>query len=760
MRRRDDDHLSLVAGITARQRKALVARELDTVERLAAAPIPFDPPLDGTSAASVERVREQARIQVEGRGAAEADPRAAPAEAGRADRARARARHPARARSPATCSSTSRATRTRSTTASTTSSASSTSHGEFTRDLVVRPRRAGRRHAGRREARVRAAHGLPHRAARALSASMHVYHYASYEPTALKRLMGRHGTREERGRSAPPRRRPRRPVPRRAPGPSRIGRELLASSASSRSTTSSAGGPARRRLEHRRVRGVAPARRRRSAALRHPRLDRDLQPRRRAEHAAPPRLARAASGSRSREQPARTSRGRRPARRTRRSSCARPMRASRRSPTQLTDGVPDDRDGAQRRPACARGCSPSSSPGIAARRRSRSGTSSIGMGMDVAELTADKEALGPLEVVGPIGEPWKPTPRAKFCRQTLALSLRAAGLRHRPAIGSLRPRKLPRQQPGREDGARGRCAPSTWSSTRRVDRRPRPGPAGRRARRTPRRSSRSNIYGDKEQRAALLRARRVGRRRTGSTPPGRGAPRATCSSRVRRRSARPPGEPLRGADESELDAACRSSRRSTQARSPSRARPGSGKTYTGARMIVRLLARRQAGRHQRQQPQGHRQLPARGPRGRGRGRRRAAASRRSPRTTDAVDDDRVSRSRRRTTSVQDGLSTGDVQRGRGNGLAVGARARATGCVDVLFVDEAGQMSLANVLRHVRARRARSSCSAIRSSSTSRSRARIRPAPTGRPWRTCSATTTRCRSTSASSSSTPGGSIPT
>ena len=26
---------------------------------------------------------------------------------------------------------------------------------------------------------------------------MHVYHYASYEPTALKRLMGRHGTREE-----------------------------------------------------------------------------------------------------------------------------------------------------------------------------------------------------------------------------------------------------------------------------------------------------------------------------------------------------------------------------------------------------------------------------------------------------------------------------------------------------------------------------------------------------------------------------------
>ena len=67
-RRRSDDHLSLVAGITARQRKALVARDFTTVTRLAAAPIPFDPPLDGASATAAERVREQARIQVEGRG--------------------------------------------------------------------------------------------------------------------------------------------------------------------------------------------------------------------------------------------------------------------------------------------------------------------------------------------------------------------------------------------------------------------------------------------------------------------------------------------------------------------------------------------------------------------------------------------------------------------------------------------------------------------------------------------------------------------
>jgi len=67
-RRRDDDHLSLVAGISGRQRKALVTREINTVVRLAAAPLPFDPPLDGAGAASIERVREQARIQVTGRG--------------------------------------------------------------------------------------------------------------------------------------------------------------------------------------------------------------------------------------------------------------------------------------------------------------------------------------------------------------------------------------------------------------------------------------------------------------------------------------------------------------------------------------------------------------------------------------------------------------------------------------------------------------------------------------------------------------------
>src|SRR5918992_4292240 len=67
-RRRADDHLSLVAGITARQRRALRARGIETLTALAVSPNHSEPPLDGASAAAAERVREQARIQLDGRG--------------------------------------------------------------------------------------------------------------------------------------------------------------------------------------------------------------------------------------------------------------------------------------------------------------------------------------------------------------------------------------------------------------------------------------------------------------------------------------------------------------------------------------------------------------------------------------------------------------------------------------------------------------------------------------------------------------------
>jgi predicted RecB family nuclease len=65
VRRRDDD-LSLVAGASSRQRAALKARGVRTRRGLAATALPMEPPLEGVGAEALERVHEQARIQVEG----------------------------------------------------------------------------------------------------------------------------------------------------------------------------------------------------------------------------------------------------------------------------------------------------------------------------------------------------------------------------------------------------------------------------------------------------------------------------------------------------------------------------------------------------------------------------------------------------------------------------------------------------------------------------------------------------------------------
>jgi predicted RecB family nuclease len=66
VRRRREDDLSLVAGITARQRRSLRARDVPTRTALAELALPLQPPLDGTSPEALRRVREQARIQVQG----------------------------------------------------------------------------------------------------------------------------------------------------------------------------------------------------------------------------------------------------------------------------------------------------------------------------------------------------------------------------------------------------------------------------------------------------------------------------------------------------------------------------------------------------------------------------------------------------------------------------------------------------------------------------------------------------------------------
>jgi len=65
-RRRADDDLSRVAGITSRQRGALKARDVPTRRGLAGLVLPLVPPLEEVRPESLERVRRQARLQVEG----------------------------------------------------------------------------------------------------------------------------------------------------------------------------------------------------------------------------------------------------------------------------------------------------------------------------------------------------------------------------------------------------------------------------------------------------------------------------------------------------------------------------------------------------------------------------------------------------------------------------------------------------------------------------------------------------------------------
>ena len=174
--------------------------------------------------------------------------------------------------------------------------------------------------------------------------------------------------------------------------------------------------------------------------------------------------------------------------------------------------------------------------------------------------------------------------------------------------------------------------------------------------------------------------------------------------------------------------------------------PGSGKTYTGARMICTLLGGRASGSASRR--------PA----------TRSSATCCTA-VLDAADDRRASTSgRSRSGDADAGRSTirassarKDAERRRERGSTAGVRTssaarpgsgrrrRWPSAVDVLFVDEAGQISLANVVAIAGATTA-SSCSAIRSSSTSRCRARTRRAPTVGPRPPPRRRTRRCRPT--------------
>ena len=692
-RRRDDDHLSLVAGITSRQRASLGTREIDTVERLAAAPLPFDPPLDGSSATSIERVREQARIQVEGRATA---PRLiyellVPREGEPIEPERGLATLP------------------------------EPDPGDLFLDLEGDPYAlddgvdylfgvldveglftpiwsfdpaapAEVTLAGEKAGFERLMDLLTERLDR--FPEMHVYHYAPYEPTALKRLMGRHATREDE-------------VDRLLRGGVlvdlfRAVRQSMRASVESYSI---------KRIEplYDFVRDVPlkdagssivafeqwlelgegdrPA----SAILddiaaynrddvRSTLVLRDWLETLRAELATATGQLVPRPAPVSPEAPVATA-----------ASDARVQEVA----ETLTTGVPDDpaarSEGQQAAWLLAQLLSWHRREGKVAFWEFFNR-----MGMDDAELTADKGALGPLEVEGPIGEPWKPTPKSKL-RQTW---------RYRFApqdydIGSrseLYDPSLHQAQPEAKWSAwrvRARLleindAHGTLDLTWPPDAEP-PHPDAL----VP-----LDIFNDKEQRAALLA---LGEWVAPNGVDADGPWRAGRDLLLRRapRCGQGDGSPLRIGDESGLDAACRlvvGLRESTLAiQGP----PGSGKTYTGARMVVRLL---HEGKRVGISAMSHKVitnflnevLHAAD------GIVEVSAAQKVSEGTARAAHEQV-RHVESNGQVQDGLASGAFNVAAGT-VWLWSAEKSQEMVDVLFVDEAGQMSLANVLAMARSAR--------------------------------------------------------
>ncbi len=191
-RQRDDDHLSLVAGATRLQRRELVAHAIGTLARLAVEPLPIAWTPSRGAREGYGRVREQARIQLEGRRARDVRHELLPIVPGFG-----------------------------------LASLPAPSRGDLFLDLeadpyvdaggleylfgwvVVDPPRAGTLALEVGAPRYHARWALDRAAERrgfeavidtilehwASDPDMHVYHYGVYEPGAIKRLMGRHATR-------------------------------------------------------------------------------------------------------------------------------------------------------------------------------------------------------------------------------------------------------------------------------------------------------------------------------------------------------------------------------------------------------------------------------------------------------------------------------------------------------------------------------------------------------------------------------------
>ena len=184
-RRRADDHPSLVAGISRNQRKALAQRDVSTVVGLAKLALPPKPKIEGIADAALLRIREQARLQVQGRdkdrliyelidGVDDGNGLAALPSPSSADMFLDLESNPY-----------------------------VLDQGlEYLFGVVTLPTKSGEEpiyetlwsfnHSEERKAFETFIGRVMERWRR--NPEMHIYHYAPYEPTAIKRLVGRHGT--------------------------------------------------------------------------------------------------------------------------------------------------------------------------------------------------------------------------------------------------------------------------------------------------------------------------------------------------------------------------------------------------------------------------------------------------------------------------------------------------------------------------------------------------------------------------------------
>jgi uncharacterized protein len=192
-RRRADDHLSLVAGISGRQRQALATRGIATLEGLGELVLPLEPRLEGVGDGALLRVREQARIQLDGR--RHGDHRyelfvPEPGERIEPERGLATLPPPRPGDLFLDLEGDPYALDDGLDYLFGILEADGTFHAFWSRDDDGEFSPAGEKRAFEQVIdfigeRLRA------------DPDLHVYHYAAYEPTALKRLMGRYATRED-----------------------------------------------------------------------------------------------------------------------------------------------------------------------------------------------------------------------------------------------------------------------------------------------------------------------------------------------------------------------------------------------------------------------------------------------------------------------------------------------------------------------------------------------------------------------------------